>query len=527
VCNLAVKGAFIVDPWPAMTLVSQTLWGALFAKIFDFSFIILKCSVCLLMIISGFVMYRLILKITGSMTAAFLMACGFCFNPMVLTLSFTFMTDAFFLCFFLYSLNALYNYLFAGEISQYRYFILFSVIAVLDRQYGMITSLVFIPALLFHKPLSAKNVLFALLPLLFCYEASAFYNKMLGWLNQSNYSISSVSKIGDYLSHFQFSVARAKFSDQLMVCGLLLLPVFIFSVLNLRKLKLSRSVGYITALVFVLLLASNDWKHFPIGNMLSNSGIGPKVTRSSVLAESSKFSMSPTMAHFLQILFCLSAAYGLTYAFFSLFKRSSENPGVKWFYFGLRFYLLIYFVFSAINVNYFDRYALPVFLVFLVLVARDFSFADKAGVVLSSVSFALLLPISVLIVKDFFSWERARWDAIHFLEVSGIGPHQIDGGLEYNGWYKPGGFRDTMKEATSWWWVDKDDLIVTNSPIDGFKKIIPFTYQRNIPYTQDTVFILEKITLLDSIPLQHTKRRKENFFYCCSPCLWLRTTCFM
>jgi hypothetical protein len=510
VYNLAVKGLFVVDPWPAMTLVSQTLWGTLFAKIFGFSFIILKCSVCLLMVISGFVLYHLLLKITESIAAAFLIACVFCFNPIVLSLSFTFMTDAFFLSFFLYSLHAMYKYVCDGEMRQYYCFILFCVIAVLDRQYGMVTPLVFIPALLFRKPLSAKNVLFALLPLLLCYEANAFYNKMLGWLNQSNYSISNLSKIGDYLAHFQFSVARSKFSDLLMVCGLLLLPLFLFSVLNIRKLKVSRSAGYVTALFFVSLLASNDWMRFPIGNMLSSSGLGPKVTRNSVLAESSKFALAPAAVHFFQILFCLSAAYGLTYAFFSLLKRPFADAATKWFYFGLGFYLILYFVFSSINDNYFDRYALPVFLVFLVLIARNFSFADKPGVALSFISFALILPISVFAVKDFFSWERARWDAIHFLEDRGFGPHQIDGGFEYNGWYKPGGFRDPMKEATSWWWVDKDDFIVTSSSIDGFKKIMPFTYQRSLPFTQDTLFILEKNTLLDSILLQQTKRGSQQ-----------------
>lgn len=108
-----------------------------------------------------------------------------------------------------------------------------------------------------------------------------------------------------------------------------------------------------------------------------------------------------------------------------------------------------------------------------------------------SVSIGILLySVAILEVKDYFRWQEVRWTALNELTKQGISVEQIDGGFEYNAWYKSEGARS--KEGKSWWWVNDDEYVLSKQRLKNYEvqKIYPFI--RLIPYTTDSIYILHK-----------------------------------
>jgi len=66
VYDLVVNGKFIVDPWPAMNLVSQTIYGSIFAGLFGFSFTVRRISIFVLALFSSFFLYYLGFNLSSS-----------------------------------------------------------------------------------------------------------------------------------------------------------------------------------------------------------------------------------------------------------------------------------------------------------------------------------------------------------------------------------------------------------------------------------------------------------------------------
>ena len=59
---------------------------------------------------------------------------------------------------------------------------------------------------------------------------------------------------------------------------------------------------------------------------------------------------------------------------------------------------------------------------------------------------------SIGAVHDYMAWNRVRWEAFAQPDVTGIKPSEIDGGLEFNGWYLYNAAYKSTPEK-SWWWV--------------------------------------------------------------------------
>ncbi len=98
---------------------------------------------------------------------------------------------------------------------------------------------------------------------------------------------------------------------------------------------------------------------------------------------------------------------------------------------------------------------------------------------------------SVVETHDFFNFQKCRWKAIAYLKNKGIPNNEIDGGFEFNGWYKTNPLypNDGIR---SWWWVDKDNYIISEKEITGIATDTIFLYQRYLPYQLDTVFSLAR-----------------------------------
>lgn len=108
--------------------------------------------------------------------------------------------------------------------------------------------------------------------------------------------------------------------------------------------------------------------------------------------------------------------------------------------------------------------------------------------VLAAAGTALMIytVYSAAACQDQMAWNRARWQALTTLESSGVTPPQIDGGAEYNYYSNPQLFKnlklyptwydlthrgDPPRDQWRWWSVDKEDYIVSFSPVPDYEVI--------------------------------------------------------
>jgi hypothetical protein len=151
---------------------------------------------------------------------------------------------------------------------------------------------------------------------------------------------------------------------------------------------------------------------------------------------------------------------------------------------------------------YFDRYLLAIV---------PFLVATLAGVGASEGLRRLPLALALACVfgwyavagtHDYLAWNRARWDALDRLTLTGTPPTAIDGGMEFNAWLlapvlnrwpsdadvRPG----QPDDRHSWWWVVDDRYVVAFRPLRGYhvREELPFT--RWLVPAYDRLFLLER-----------------------------------
>jgi len=178
---------------------------------------------------------------------------------------------------------------------------------------------------------------------------------------------------------------------------------------------------------------------------------------------------------------------------FFIFRNKKQVQNTGWgrsFHLPLLLIMIVYFVFVSISRAYFDRYALPLALFFALWLIPQIKIDQlkyKAGLI---VILLLLYSTALVEIKDFHNWQKERWSALAYLNKKGISAHEIDGGFEFNGWYKPN--KDFSGGEKNWWWVDNDTYLLSHSKVEKYQVDSLFIVQRYLPYRQDTIFLLKK-----------------------------------
>ncbi|MBV6655580.1 MAG: glycosyltransferase family 39 protein, partial [Mameliella sp.] len=141
-----------VSDWPAMTLFTQVIWGGVFAKVFGFSFTILRWSTLVIGAIGIWAFRQTLVQLKFPDHWQLLVLLTLVFNPLFFELSFTFMTDIPFLSLMAI---ALYAYLNAFETNQFKWWAaatLACILSVLLRQMALLLPICMGIALLLGKP---------------------------------------------------------------------------------------------------------------------------------------------------------------------------------------------------------------------------------------------------------------------------------------------------------------------------------------------------------------------------------------
>lgn len=475
VYNLSEQGILKIEDLPAMSLVTQILWGAIFTKAFGFSFIILRISTLLLSITGLIATYFLVIESTRNKRLALFATLTLLANVMFFSLSVTFMTDVPFYA--LAVLAMLFNFraLRTGTILPIVIAAIFSIGATLLRQPGVLIPLSFSVVWMIQGK-SARNVLFALLPLVITFAALVAYT---GWMDATGRLPSTYAHASSIRENIRpAALALNVFhrgGSMVLYCGLFLLPLILLFVPKIPKsIPQSKIIAAAVVAVVFLVPLIRAWAGFPVGNIINLVSIGPITMKATYMKGIPLDQLLPDWAwHIVRTAGVIGGAALVFYiSLYILTIRIRELDGAWAGAFG---FVLLYGGFLIVCNSYFDRYFLPLLPALFIIISPFMK--DAVSRVRTGFSAALISAMAVFAVTgshDYFAWNRARWKALDFLmNEKNISPHDIDGGFEFNGWYATGPMNHE-NTGKSWWYVDNDEWVVTLGVPSGYEEIKRF-----------------------------------------------------
>ena len=499
---LLQEGRLYIEEWPAMTLVAQVFWGASFAKVFGLSFEALRWSTLASAFAACAAMYFLAKKLSGPREAR-VAGISLFLNPLIFSLSFTFMTDVPFLAALLAACLFFVRYLEQARAMDFVLALIFSVIATGIRQPGIFVPLAFGFALAFRAR-SPGDLFLAGLPFL----ATLFL--LQGYLEWLGTHQPELTKVGGFGLLVEAMLGRSlKYFPvmgltTMLYVGLFSLPLVLWlfpSKSPNRKGIFGLLLAFAVMLTLLLLFKKPK---FPIGNILYNLGLGPKLLKDAYWG----INLEPSLPGYLWSLTYALGLGGILGAGVLIWPGGSL-PGIKAVLvrvkqddrtairIALALFCLFYFIFVIIIDSYFDRYILPLMVGVWLLLLPEKASRQPVTTWASVALLASLYVFDLAATHDYLSWNRARQAAYQDLTTrQGIPPDQIDGGFEWNFWMNAGPINTISPEGKSWWRVQEEYYIISFGPLKGYSPIGRFPFRAWLPPEVDTLYVLRERSIV-------------------------------
>ncbi len=486
-------GVFQIGAWPAMSLFSHSLLGLIFAKLFGFSYVVLRFSNMALCVFTLFFIYKFFLVYRGSSVAGLVCAL-IVFNPYYMNIFNSFMTD---LTFFNYSFLAFYflhSYFISRNYLNLLPFFLFTILSILARQFGVLLLFAFVAVSLieFIKSRQALQLLTSTalmligFLILFYFEKKVF-NVQEGHNYQGLFVSGSHLKVDTSLGWnvFEKTVLFLKFCGSFFILFL----VLYFPALKNRVLASSKIQVFIGMLLFIISLFIVNHKEIT-GHLVINFGLGIESTvdrlyiGTNISHGSNNFLFYGLMSLFIAgyLLFGLWFSSGRINGFFLL-------PPQK------QFIILLtigYFLLLGIAETAFDRYCLfaGIFLVIYLMMGE--LIVSKQSVFISVFLLVLIGSFSVLATKDYFTAARLKEKIrIELTTNYGVKDFELNPGAEHLFWDKS----EKEFDWISWDHFNDKMYLTTRGPLQNFTVFKAYTYKRYLPPCIDTFYVLKKNTV--------------------------------
>ncbi|MEW6266562.1 MAG: glycosyltransferase family 39 protein [Thermodesulfobacteriota bacterium] len=493
---LTAEGRMIPTGWgkggPA--LIVHLLWGALFTYLFGFSLTVLRISVMVLGL-SGSVALLFLLRSLGvtarlSLFGALVLTC----NPLFLSQSFTFMTDVTFAALTIFALFWLHRGVESKSTGLIAVGLIFCLAAILTRQIGLVTPLGFICVGLLHpvgRDLGRRRLIILTLVLVFL--------PWLGWewfLAAAGSTPVTRHEVFNNIYGYFVRKGPVEYIIFLLSRFLLVSPGYLaFSLAPLLLLQTGSRwshsrfrvilAAYATvffifeALILAGAISPPVRLHY---NVLTPQGLGPLLFKDTYLLGYERFPLLTAPLFYLLVFFTAPLAVFLLARIVSSLKKllTGDPPpftSALALVSGLAYLGIITFT------GFHDRYLIPVialFIIWLLSDAAEDSAApglDRQGAAAGAV-LLLLAVLSVAGLHDFMAVKRAALKAHEYLTTElKADPCRVDGGFEFNGFhcnrpdFKP-------RPGLSWWWVDREDYLVTLGPLPDYQIVKLFPVRR-------------------------------------------------
>jgi len=490
-----------LSDWIAMNLLPQTLAGGAVAAMAGFSFEALRHvtqAVALLTSVAAFYWFRANRLEPGAALVATLVVIAF---PAWPQLANSYMSDLYGL---LFALAAATLFLRALDEPTRGRLILATLLAaagVLQRQVVLVVPFAFMAAWLWtQRPWSVRVVAIALVPFLAAIGAEALYQLYLvrgpGLPDAQHYIHSRVPLLlGKTLTnedgHTQWVASNvATIAGYL---GLFLAPWLLWWGMGGASRAMRWTVAVGGAVLAVAAIASGWLPPYRPNQVIDAAGIGPFTIYDAVPRGLAGLDRS---AGAFWTVAGAAAAFGIaallallvaTLAHLLRAGRKAEAPRV------FLAAIVVAYLGPFIVTDYIDRYMLVAMPFLAALWARTWTRRAAplaSGVALASIVAALAL--GAIATRDYFAWNRDRWDLIRNAESRGATPETLDGGFEYNGLMrhevKPRG----AAPGKSWWWVKDDEWVVAFTAVPGYEEVERRNVRHWLPRSPGEIRLLRR-----------------------------------
>lgn len=490
----AEKGMIDFCDWIAVPLIAQVFYGAVWVKIFGFSFTVLRLSTIALGGLGVIGTYRLLKEhctqdlyvIIGTLLVAF--------NPIYFSLSYTFMTDVpFFVC-SIWSIRYFLIYLKKKQTSAFYIAVLIALLATLIRQSGLAIFISFAITYLvsnsFRKQMIVKVSLLVLLPILVLYLLPIIIGE--SHINGRNVALINALFIDFFQNSFQ---AWKNLPHTFVYLSLFCSPLL---VMTLRKASFKWNMLFVvmSLILFVLFLYRGRMMPF-WGNIWHIGGVGPIHLKDVMLSSiplSNQLNFSWYLFTFLAFFSSLTLLKRLFDKGRNYFRK--EKRAVNYVQLFVVSFLIV-FITPHLYAGMFDRYLLILIPLLLLLTYRKIQSQFRyhfVGIVL----ILFFVFHSVAGTHDYLAWNRLRWEAIRALERQGESFLTIDGGFEYNGYY---GFQDNYQrfEEKSYWWVLDDAYIIhfEKGSDNAYQYVQKYVYYSWLFQTEQFIYVSKRKNTLE------------------------------
>jgi len=447
---LVERGEISFSDWTSPNLISQVLWGALFALPFGASYTTLRISTLVAALLGAFAFFRLIRNTDRPTSFALFSALLLLFNPIFCALSFTFMTDVPFVA----AQTGAMLFLMAGLRSGSRLASalgwLLALAAQLCRQTGLAIPFAYGGGYLVKQGWGIKRVVMSVLPLVAFIGVQWTYQYWLQATGKTPLLFGRQAGPADLFGS-QAGPAGPALTPSALVARLYHIVCFIFFYLGLilfpitlpavaaminalpRKVAVAVSTSLMVLAAVIVRIAFQRGMIMPIGyNIWNQNGIGPDLAGG-----------VPVPRLFWQVVTLLSVSGGvlllasLAFAAFRTWSVATRDQEAWGLVFGLLGAAATAGFLFLVALQY-DRYLLPLIPWLALSVAFAVPRVQSAtlprwclaagGVLLAGMAF-----YSIVTAHNYLAEKRVVVVAIDGLTARGVPRDSIDGSWVFNG----------------------------------------------------------------------------------------------
>lgn len=501
-------------PGPTIAnVLSQVLWGGLFCIPTECSYTTLRISTLVAALIGSWLLYGLIRYGGGSRWSGAVGALALAVCPLFLPQAFTFMTEVPFVVMMIVSLHCLCRALTLESAGWLTAGVVASIVAILNRQVGVLPLAAFGVVHVLRHRFRPGAVLTAAIPVIIGVSVHLAYQK---WLTATGRGPEVFfAGISGLIPRDLGALAGKSLRYSVFILpylGLGLFPLVVLVGLVPARIADSRAGLFVrgavlgVGLAILLVLWRLDDLLPVLGNTILPTGFGPLTQRDTYFLGLNLSEQTRSLQAFwlaATALGVVGAVGGFAIVLDDVWQRlrrphaTALTPADSVLLLSgvtcVAYWLLILVATNRYGM-FFDRYILPLVpLMILMLAVSAGSRPFPAGRIAAAILVLFVFGgLSLVATRDYIAWNRVRWTAVaDLIERQGIPPNRFDGGYEVNGsyLYDP---RYRVTPDKSYWWVDRDDYMLTSGPVPGYHEIARFPVDRWLPLGPTSVVILQR-----------------------------------
>jgi len=450
--HLLHEGRIILSDWAAATQITQVLWSGIWAKLFGLNFGVLRLSTLVLGAGALFFFFLILREYGIDDKNASLAAACLAFNPLYFTLANSFMTDAQYLFWMIFSAYCYIKYERTGNKLWFWTASITACAAYLERQIGIFLPLSYTLSLYMkERRFNAKTALRVWgLPLLTAAVHIFWFNFIHGrtWVGETYVIHGTLRHITDPAVLLPDIFNRLISSG--METGFFIFPLAIGLLVHSGQFFRKKSpvkyktASYISVFIFAAgcLYYLADKGPMPhLENNFTKTGLGAMTLPGSEMKAcgifgSDWFWNTATAAGIISFcVFLIALCAGVPQSPSKDKKVMHQQNPIKNPADIFLYACLMQFSFALLGEKFFDRYLLlllPLQLTALARKAQAWEFS-KTPVLVFLVLFSAL---SWTGVKDYFAWNEAKWKAGLSAVDSGITQEEVNGKLDWDGYWQ-------------------------------------------------------------------------------------------